>query len=289
MNSNSHQPPDWWGHSSETWANLVDYFCIDEIAIPSCWQKLTNGQSNNNYRLQIAEKTYFVQLVNPHNTALLPLGSHVILEKLYCYQSVKPWLVDCYLNLPSLRIFAWFENIPTKSSRFDYQPFFLSLLEFLAELHSLKLDKSNQVEPQPVIDIQEYLVRYRQLALQSSPQHSQEIQALFCQAANFSQNFEATAICHNDMSLNNLLWSNRHSQLKIVDWEYACYSDPMMDLAGLVLSCQLDKRQENRLIIQYKDRMSTQICLSKLNEMKQLCQIISKLWLFASQLPDNLK
>ena len=54
--------------------------------------------------------------------------------------------------------------------------------------------------------------------------------------------------CHNDIVAGNIV---QHSDLKLLDWEYACDNDPMFDLASVIGFHDLDARQVDTLINAY--------------------------------------
>jgi thiamine kinase-like enzyme len=298
------QVPKWWHHSGQSWIDLGEFFPAEQITNQAYWQKLPQGQTNYNYQLTLSKplskQNYFVQVVNTANIDLLPqcqLPQQPILQHLACFPSIKPWLVECYLNTPSIRVFQWFEteNTPTNLVTADcakltdsaqtgseQTAYLSSVSEFITQLHSIEIS-SEQREQLPNIDIQQHLRRYYRLALNHSPQDIKQIEMLFQHAQQTAQDFVASGLCHNDLSVNNLLWNGALSRLKVIDWEYACYSDPVMDLAGLLLNLHLNEQQQRDLIKHYSSRLDVEIRPEKLVKMKQLCQNISVLWHFCSK------
>lgn len=299
MNSNLQQPPNWWHHSALAWTDLVTFFPIkginDQLTEPSHWQRLSKGQSNHNYQFSFSQNYYFVQIVNEGNANLLPQGvkkpesvsiETSMLNFLFQQTSISPRLVECYVNTRLVRVFKWVQAEPIsaylfKKTTFDQQPLLSSIGDFVIDLHSIEVN-SQQLKYLPYIEIEQYLDRYHRLAIIKTPQQSKKIKTLLQSALHLSQDFVASKICHNDLSFNNFLWDRSNTTLKVIDWEYACYSDPIMDLAGLMLNCQLNKTQQIDFIERYSKQLKVDVSASKLSDMKQLTQHISKLWQFAS-------
>jgi len=292
MSNNLKQPPDWWAHEVEHWVELSNFFSseqVNQIINKNCWQKLATGQSNYNYRLVLAskntDKSYFVQLVNLDNQILLPKVNQLpVLQLLDRYPDLRPWLVSCHLNTSSVRIFAWIDSSPVSPSNFD-NLLFSSMVDFLTQLHSKKIS-SSEIAQYPVINIIEHLQKYRRLALLKAPDSKKQIEDTYQQAVSLTSNFIANRLCHNDLSLSNLLWDKQQHQLKVVDWEYACYSDPVMDIAGLLINCHFNEKQEkhfveNCLPKDYLEQIDLKTSFEKLSGMKQLFMNLSRLWMFA--------
>ncbi len=308
MNNKSHsatlsQMPDWWKHSMQAWLDLTEFFSVEQSALPANWQRLTKGQSNFNYKLTLkkenAKKLYFIQVVNVENLVLLPQNKaeqQPVLSFLRQYSLMKYWLVDCYLSTPSVRVFDWIEFKPLSVNLFNpevsrltnsvqekflYDDFLSSVSEFISRLH--KIENLHGDRKQPVtIDIRQHLIRYHQLASKRSPEHIEHIDRLLQHSLPLTEEFTPHKLCHNDLSLNNLLWDDARSQLKVIDWEYACYSDPVMDLAGFLLNFQLNNRQQQTFVEQYAEKTGLFINPDKLRNMNQLCKNISTLWQFCS-------
>jgi len=277
--------PDWWTHSSRSWQELSDFFSIGHLSVKTNWRHLAKGQSNYNYQFLYPDKgitkSYFVQIINSENQKLLPqVNQPPIIKRLTDYPWLNQWLVDCYLNTNRVRIFPWVNSLPITSETLA-QPFLSMLGKFLIRLHSEK-NTFNTHSQLPVIDIDSHLQRYRKLALENSPQSANQIDLYYRESKKLTRNFIASHLCHNDLSPNNILWNNISLELKIIDWEYACYSDVVMDIANLIINFGLNKQQEKNLIKLYSEQIGLKIPPLKLSKMKQLCQYISILWRLSS-------
>ena len=292
MNNNLKKPPDWWIHDLEHWIELSSFFSfvqVNQITDKNCWKKLSTGQSNHNYRLDVltknTSKSYFVQLVNLDNQVLLPaVNPLAVIQQLDRYPKLQPWLVSCHLNTNSVRIFEWIDHSSISPSSFHDQ-FFSSIVDFLTQLHSENIS-TNTLSEYPMINITEHLQRYRRLALLKTPDSSRQIEDTYQQAVSLTSNFVPNRLCHNDLSLSNFLWDKHQNQLKVVDWEYACYSDPVMDIAGLIINCHFNEHQEkhfleNCLSKDYLEQIDLKPPFEKLSDMKQLSERLSRLWQFA--------
>jgi len=278
MNNKMFVPPKWWKHSVEPWTQLTNHFDNRAITYQGNWLSISNGQSNTNYQLKIQKEFFFIQVINSHNHPLLPsLQTIRNFHHNFSQSNLSPWLVDCHLATDNLRVYSWFENDIVNNALFNKPIFIESLINFLVNLHQTPICENTRII---AIDIKDYLSNYKRQALIKSSNKQKEIEVLYKSAIQYSSKFNVSGLCHNDLSYGNLLCNQQH-KLKIIDWEYACYSDPVMDLASLILNCQLNKQQESLLIQSYSQASNNAIDKNKLCNMKQLYQVISKLWFFA--------
>lgn len=273
--------PGWWSHTVELWFEIADYFFNSNvfdsnISDGTLWQRLSLGQSNYSYKLCLPEGAFFVQIVNTSNLDLLPQPEHRVSQfGLVQLINIEPWLVECYVDSAHVKISKWF--LDTKSSKlsFDDDDFIVRLVEFLVALHSVDKNRIDATTL-PSLNIRSHLRNYFEkvavLELSDKPQFPFDLNACL----KISASFEASAICHNDLSWPNLLWDQR--ELKVIDWEYACIGDPLFDLAGLIINCQLNRSQESKLIELYSTKLNKPVPLAKLSDMKDLYRTSSALW-----------
>lgn len=85
--------------------------------------------------------------------------------------------------------------------------------------------------------------------------------------------------CHNDAVASNIIGT---SQLKLLDWEYACDNEPLFDLASLIGYHDLDGKQSNRLLHAYTGGPDP-ATRERLEEQLRLYDAVQWLWLAARQ------
>lgn len=102
-------------------------------------------------------------------------------------------------------------------------------------------------------------------------------------ALHFQPPFEpilpfATAICHHDLHLGNLVESEE--QLIIIDWEYASLSDPALEIALFLHANALSSAQKALFFEHYfaKSGLDRTACLAKVAEYQPLVAQLSMLW-----------
>jgi len=280
--------PNWWPHSTTCWNEVSYYFSTAEISVQAIsqqtnWKRLSKGQTNQNYRLKCANKQYFVQIICRKSSQLQPTTNFVQLNSLLRnHTALNHWLVACHFESSHSKIDEWYESNEPINQDFEQTDFIDSLVEFLVTLHSGDAFLSVDRQRLPAIDIEEYLARYRRLALENEPQNKSKIEALYNRSAPLMVQFCSDAFCHNDLSSQNLLWSKQNG-LKIIDWEYAGWGDRTMDLANLILCCRLSPTQETLLLNNYNHKAFKIISLDKLETMKELASIITELWFLARE------
>jgi thiamine kinase len=85
------------------------------------------------------------------------------------------------------------------------------------------------------------------------------------------------ACCHNDVVAANIVGK---SQLKLLDWEYACDNDPFFDLASLIAYHDLESRHANRLLHSYTGGGNPEV-KARLELQLRLFDALQWLWLAA--------
>lgn len=83
--------------------------------------------------------------------------------------------------------------------------------------------------------------------------------------------------CHNDIVAGNIV---RHSDLKLLDWEYACDNDPMFDLASVIGFHDLGAKQIDSLFSAYSGGSDPEMYTRLQNEIRRF-DIIQWLWFAA--------
>ena len=280
------QTPDWWPHNVESWLEVVENFSHADISNPSNWQRLPQGLSNYNYKLSLSPDSFFVQSVNPKNISLLPNPERRVSQlELSQFAEIKPWLVDCYVDNIHLKISKWFDSVDDSAIDLDDNFVISDLAAFLANLHSID-ETLIQNKNFPTLDIKTHLTSYYEKAVFLNPYKKRHFQAILESGVKLADDFNPHKLCHNDLGRPNLLWNEREKQLKVIDWEYCCISDPYGDFASLVLNCQLNAAQQSKLLEIYNDKMHATISRSKLEKMILLCQKVNVLWLALHENPN---
>ena len=271
--------PEWWPHNVESWIEVADNFSTQEIFDSSNWKQLPQGQSNHNYKLSLPHGSFFVQSVNSRNVQLLPNPEQRVSQlELSRFTKIKPWLVDCRVDNVHLKISKWFDSVDNTYLNFDDHRVIVHLANFLISLHSIdeSLVKKSDV---PTLDIKSHFICYYEKAVLLHPNKKDDFEVILKSAMKLSVEFNANKLCHNDLSPSNLLWNESEEKLKVIDWEYACLSDPYGDLASLLVNCQLNSEQQTDLLDLYSAGLSFNLSMPKLENMILLCQHLNDFWI----------
>jgi len=274
--------PTWWCHSSNSWEQLANCFRPNTLSKQQQWQKLAHGITNDNYQLTTNDQRYFIQIVNDKNLNLLPqVDNYPDLTQLTVYTQLKPWLATSLLQSPQVRIFEWIDAPMVKQQLVPSVDYQLSFLTFIAILHS-ENNRLNSVSSNlPSLNISAHLSHYEQLAFKRYCDDQQTISAVKVavdRAQKLAEKFSATTFCHNDLSLSNQLWNKKTQRLTILDWEYACFSDPIFELANYFNALQLSKLEQLSFVKHYQAASEVSVDLNKLNNMQELTKITNYLW-----------
>jgi len=273
-------PPDWWKHSEAVWQELNSFIDLNNLNIKqavfdsSYWSEVEGGITNFNYKLSIKENEYFIQVLDAEKIKRLPMKQFVptnmVMEK---NAQLQKWLIPCLHETETLRVFDWLDAEHTSSDIFFNEKLEFELFEFLSVLHS-------SISILPILNIKEHLQHYHLLALEKNPTRKDEFDSHYKNAMSCAESFVPSKNCHNDLSPGNILFSKDrdHYKFYVIDWEYACISDPFFDLAGICVNFGLSEAQEKKLIQNYSQNLSLYPSFDKFNKMKELYQIINLLW-----------
>ena len=182
--------------------------------------------------------------------------------------SINAWLVACRFESDRLRVFDWITSHKSVNKGGDWLLSRKDFFAFLGALHSRQ-------KKLPVLQITHHIDHYYQLALARNTRVKSYLFSLREKAHLLAQNFHADSVCHNDLSPDNILLA---PELKIIDWEYACVSDPAFELAVICENFNLNQSQQRGLILNYSQNSAFQLDCEKLNEMKQLYRILAEFW-----------
>ena len=282
--------PSWWLHSDDSWQELEVYFResykiknIDELKKEECWKIISDGRSNHSYCLSLKSTRFFVQITNRSNKIYLPYERIILLKNILngnAYKELLPWLVNTYFQSENLKIQDWFES-QTLSPKLNSDDATIDLLaKFLANLHS------HNPEELSAFDLKKHLIKYRDIALRNKKNSlvKQNILDRFEKAITALSSYVPSSLCHYDLNLNNILFDNDKKIMKIIDWEYVCIGDPILDLTALVNNLELSKQHERYFICRYKVHSTSKsvyrqdIGAKKISDMKLLNECIYDLW-----------
>ena len=268
--------PSWWKHSTQSWKALEVCFGSQDIFRYDNWTRLNQGKSHNNYHLAIENQEFFVQVIDHNKQHLLPTKQNPnFLYSILSDSKIKSWLTECIYESNDVRAFSWFNN--NHYDRVNGTSYLEELINFLVQLHQLdkKLTKNFAI-----LDIKNHIKNYYQLAITSSPKKHQEIQEIYCEAKNNYREYKPSCLCHNDLGFGNILW-NEQQEIRIIDWEYSCITDPVLELASIINHLRLNAVQENFLLSKYQKKMNIKIPDGKLEQMKRINLALNRLWYLA--------
>jgi thiamine kinase-like enzyme len=146
---------------------------------------------------------------------------------------------------------------------------------FISQLGIFLFDLHETEQTQlPTIDIKAHLNNYIHIVQKKSidiNHLSHQIE----EANQIIKLFQPLALCHHDLSPQNIFYSKT---LSVVDWEYACVSDPFFDIAGLCVNFDLNAKQERKLLNTYFKLAALSYSSEKLVAMKKLYKLLNELW-----------
>jgi thiamine kinase len=211
------------------------------------WVPLTQGLTNRCYRLVQERQSFFVRWSLPD--ALLP-GIHRSAERVLLQTVARVGLYPSirYQSPDSLLLITDWCPQPCWTMRtFRSVSGLQQLGKLVAHVHQLSCPDI------PTLDLPAYLAELsRRLCAASTHATLVEPQQLADGLSQLNDILSALVpvplvLCHNDIHPGNLLGE----QPWLIDWEYAHYSDPAFELAGICLTGELDGMQQELLCHSY--------------------------------------
>jgi thiamine kinase-like enzyme len=105
---------------------------------------------------------------------------------------------------------------------------------------------------------------------------AQELRAL---AEEYRTQWRASAVCHNDLTAANILDAG---SLMLVDFEYAAYASPVLDLASLAVMNDYDSKQCRALLRAYFATATAPISAGEFAKVVRMVRLIAYFWALAS-------
>ena len=91
---------------------------------------------------------------------------------------------------------------------------------------------------------------------------------------------QKATFCHNDLNNENIFFNDK---CKFIDWDYACYNQPIFDLAMISKSFNLNYKQQEALLESYGD---SSLSLNDISEFSLFISYLEYIWLKVIQKLD---
>ncbi|RUO39792.1 hypothetical protein CWE15_08515 [Aliidiomarina taiwanensis] len=144
------------------------------------------------------------------------------------------------------------------------------LAEALARIHQLTPETNRIGVRQQLEQYCHALAYYNEQEAERLREDIASYHDLFAQCEQQPQVF-----CHNDLSMDHVFLT---PDLKIIDWEYAGYSHPGMDLAMTVVMNDLYDEEIACLLDSYNERAEHRVLREELPDWIRVVALINRVW-----------
>jgi thiamine kinase-like enzyme len=237
-------------------------------------QKIGNGLTNENYRVDLGPASYFVRCSRPENRLL---GSILARE----WQVAQ---IASEANLSPQALFYSPDDMVMISEFIHARPInlqdpavFPPFCSLVRKLHALAKEFPNHFDP--FVCIEQYIQAASEVHADIPAIFWEEVQPRLCQIQFFI--IRPAAPCHLDLYSQNVLDDGR--RLFLIDWEYSAMGDPLFDLATLPSADFLSDVQMQYLLSVYLERSPTSIEMHDFFCMRILADIRWGLWSFLQE------
>lgn len=144
------------------------------------------------------------------------------------------------------------------------------LAEALAHIHQLKPEVNRVGIRQQLEQYCHALAHYNQQAAERLREDIASYHDLFAQCEQQPQVF-----CHNDLSMDHVFLT---PEINVIDWEYAGYSHPGMDLAMTVVMNDLYDEEIGWLLDSYNERAEHPVLREDLPDWLRVVALVNRVW-----------
>ncbi len=230
------------------------------IEASSTLTPLTAGWSNQNFLLCVDNQQYVLRINSLESSAICNRDSEIECWKIAAKEKLAPAL----FWVSGDKKFYLSEYLQQPDDTTVNKDNLLQLLNKLTKLplptHNISTSEQWHIYRQKISLLDKKIIEeniHQQptlLTMKKTWQHLQK--KLFEQQSNMIDwlaHMESCQIrpqfCHRDLNINNILVKNDH--LVCIDFEYACASHPLFELAAIVCSHNLSKTEEEKFTSQY--------------------------------------
>lgn len=222
------------------------------------------GCTNQNYKLEVGDASYFVRLRSPVKEALeVSFAGEVELIQLATSLDLSPPIILADAE-QGIIIFSFIE---AKSVDLRNKEKLKEALQLIKKLHGSTATLSYQATPEDIIS--QYLGILQKLNIELTPYQQQLVDN------RPRPVLDKLVPCHLDLKGDNLLDDGK--RLWLVDWEYGGMSDPLLDIAQLTPS-EGFSQEESLMALSYYDPNASVEMKQKLEQLRILSNIRIALW-----------
>ncbi|MBL4631060.1 MAG: phosphotransferase [Paraglaciecola sp.] len=239
-------------------------------------EAIPGGAVNKSFVLLDKQARYFVKVFACDVMVNIDRAEQFSVQKHLAVAGLAPR--PCYLSADQhFQVDEWAQGQSLLEAKLTNTEKYQYLANTLANIHSLeKMPTFNLAALDLPAKWREYLASMQTELDLPDMQH--------LEARWYSMTNEYSCVCHNDVSLQHVLFD---ASGIVFDWEYAAYSSPYFDIASSLLINHTDLACEHILLAQYA--VITGIPLSEVAQkvalMKPIASLTSQLWFAAAKMP----
>lgn len=227
-----------------------------------------NSESGASFCITLLNKARFLAKLKDDKQLLLGAdrNNEAIISSVCSELNFLPTLFyqDQHLN-----VFHWIEG----QAIVQWTPHYLAIAaEKLAQVHQYSHYRFKDLTNIPQLDLNEQIF----MLLSSSPEDQQGEWLMRLSQMNEQPDLgDNLVLVHNDAHLDNWL-VDTSGELRLLDWEYACWATPEVELAGFIVSNSLAEFDSYYFIQQYQRYLN--VDKSVVMALIPWIQLLSDLW-----------
>jgi len=241
-----------------------------ENSIDVTIEKISDGLTNDNFKVTIAGKAYFFRVSNNENTLLNnSLEREWQITKLISKAGIGPKVIH-YSPLNNILVTDFIET--KKPVDLRNPATVKNFCRLISSLH--RLQETFPTEYEPIDVLKEDVER----AVSAGINFPLELQQVLLPKIESFYTYSKKVPAHLDLHAGNIL--DQGEQLFLIDWEYAAMSDPFFDLATLASAENLSDHEMQTLLECYLERNPINEEINYFYKMRILADLRWAVWCY---------
>lgn len=221
---------------------------LSEILQADFWQanilscQALEGVSGGSYRVELENQQCFLLRLQSQTFSNLGSYRQFEAELLFSLQTL-PFVPSLFYQGEDFLVLHWIEG--KVATAWD-QPHLQQIAECLQQLHHFSLLHLTDISQLPQID----LIQHIFALLQQLPSEQQGCWLMRLDQMQPFIESECRVIAHHDLHVKNVIIQS-DGNISFIDWEYAAWSDPALEIAFMFINNELSEVQQHDLLQYY--------------------------------------
>ena len=232
--------------------NKMNNSWIDEIS----YKKICTGMSNECFEVSFNNKKYFIK-IPVRNNPFINYKDSVKAARLVSEMGVGADLI-LFDSKTNIGIWRWLSGYRTlESNDFSNSSIFKKIINIIKSMHAVNVDGC--LTKNTIFDKAHYCIQnVLSHDIRIEHDHEKYMEFLIKIEEAVSLMDVNWCFCHNDIMAKNIMYDDKTSDLRIIDFDYASCSDPINDFAAISTTECFDNDMDMKYFNNYYSKWDIQ-------------------------------